>query len=409
MPSPALSDDAIASEGGQPKSQSKTFGAWATLSYYCIGHFFIDLYSNALGVFAPVLVERMGISLTQAGFLGGLMSFSSSVTQPLYGYLSDRFGSPLFATLAPALAGIFISSLGLAPNYAWLVFLVFMGGAGIASFHPAGSARAAVGLEAKRQQAMAIFISSGTLGLAFGPSFYSFLFETIGFERAHYGELGGILATVVMMIGLPKHDNVHASRGGTFDLEPLKAVWKPLTILYFCVFLRSMVQIAFSSFLPLYLHRERGLTLTEASHVLSIYLASGAVGGLMGGNLADRFGPKRVIQASFLGSVPLLSLFFFAQGWIANAGLMLGGLILLFTIPVNVVMAQQLAPTQTGTVSSLMMGASWGMAGLIAIPIIGWAGDHTSLHAALASLLVAPALGFLLTLGLAPDHNKAAA
>jgi FSR family fosmidomycin resistance protein-like MFS transporter len=387
-------------------SKVRTYGKWANLAYYSIGHFFIDLYSNALGVFAPVLVERMGISLTQAGFLGGLMSFSSSVTQPLYGYLSDRFGSPLFATLAPAMAGIFISSLGLAPSYSWLIFLVFMGGAGISSFHPAGSARAAIGLEDKRQQAMALFISAGTLGLAFGPSFYSFLFETIGYERAHWGALGGIFATVLMLIALPKHDHVHTRRGGSFDLEPLKAVWKPLTLLYFCVFLRSIVQISFSAFLPLYLHRERGFTLTEASHVLSFYLASGAVGGLLGGTLADRFGPKRVIQASFLGSVPLLSLFFLTTGWIANTGLIVGGFILLFTIPVNVVMAQQLAPTQTGTVSSLMMGASWGMAGLIAIPMVGWAGDHTSLHTALASLLVAPALGFVLTLGLANDSKR---
>jgi MFS transporter, FSR family, fosmidomycin resistance protein len=382
-------------------SPASTQGGWLALSYYSIGHFFIDLYSNALGVFAPMFVEHLGISLTQAGFLGGLMSFSSSVTQPLYGYLSDRFRTPLFATLAPALAGVFISSLALAPSFGWLVFLVFMGGAGIASFHPAGSARAAQGLEHKRQFAMAVFICSGTLGLAFGPSFYSYVFETYGYHNAHWGALGGIAATLLMLATLPRKDEVHSGRAQAFDLEPLKAVWKPLTILYFCVFLRSIVQISFSAFLPLYLHRERGLPLTQASHVLSLYLAAGAAGGLMGGGLAERFGAKRVIQASFLGSVPLLALFFFVSNpWIANAGLILGGLILLFTIPVNVVMAQQLAPTQTGTVSSLMMGASWGMAGLIAIPIVGWVGDLTNLHAALASLLVAPLIGFILTLWL---------
>ena len=375
-------------------------GNWPSLTYYSIGHFFIDLYSNSLGVFAPMMVDHLGISLTQAGLLGGIMSFSSSVTQPLFGYLSDRFRSPLFATLAPAVAGIFISTLTLAPSFTWLVFLVFMGGLGISSFHPAGSARAASGFQ-NRQLAMAIFISSGTLGLAFGPTFFSYLFDTFGYRNGSWAAVGGIAATLLMLLTLPSRDHVHSHRSIGFDLAPLKAVWKPLTILYFCVFLRSIVQIAFSAFLPLYLHRERGLTLTEASHLLSIYLAAGAMGGLLGGTLAQRFGEKRVIQASFLGSVPLMSLFFFSSiPWLANAGLIAGGFILLFTIPVNVVMAQQLAPTQTGTVSSLMMGASWGMAGLIAIPIVGWAGDHSSLHVALASLLIAPALGFFLTLGL---------
>src|SRR5450432_2367595 len=157
---------------------------WAGLAYLSLGHFFIDFYSNALGVFVPLLVDKLGITLTEAGFLGGLLSFSSSVTQPFYGYLSDRFRSPLFATLAPAVAGIFIASLGLAPSYAWLVALVFLGGAGIASFHPAGSSRVIANVEpAHRQQAMAVFISCGSLGLACGPSAFSYLFDVVGMPR----------------------------------------------------------------------------------------------------------------------------------------------------------------------------------------------------------------------------------
>ena len=75
----------------------------------------------------------------------------------------------------------------------------------------------------------------------------------------------------------------------------------------------------------------------------------------------------------------------------------LGGLVLLFTIPVNVVMAQELVPSQAGTVSALMMGFAWGMAGLIFIPLTGWVADHSSLHVALAAQTVLPPLGFLLT------------
>ena len=134
--------------------------------------------------------------------------------------------------------------------------------------------------------------------------------------------------------------------------------------------------------------------------MLSFYLAAGALGGFIGGNIAQRFGGKRVIQISFLGSLPLLALFFLTSGWISMAALILGGFMLLFTVPVNVVMAQELAPTQAGTVSALMMGAAWGMAGLIGIPLIGWVGDHYSLHSALASLVAAPAIGWLLTLQL---------
>ncbi len=376
--------------------------SWVSLAYLSLGHFFIDFYSNALGVFVPLLVDKLGISLTEAGFLGGLLSFSSSVTQPLYGYLSDRFRSPLFATLSPAVAGIFIASLGLAPSYGWLIALVFLGGAGVASFHPAGSSRVISDVEpARRQQAMAIFISCGSLGLAFGPSAFSYLFDTIGMPRAYLAAIPGVVVTLILLFFLPPATDVSSARSASkFDFSELRPVWAPLTILYLCVFLRSVVQISFSALLPLYLHKERGYALSEASHLLSFYLAAGALGGFIGGNMAQRFGGKRIIQISFLGSLPLLALFFVSTGWVASTALIAGGFLLLFTIPVNVVMAQELAPTQAGTVSALMMGASWGMAGLIGIPLIGWLGDHYTLHTALSSLVVAPLLGFLLTLRL---------
>ena len=81
-------------------------------------------------------------------------------------------------------------------------------------------------------------------------------------------------------------------------------------------------------------------------------------------------------------------------------GLVVGGFILLFTIPVNVVMAQRLAPAQAGTVSALMMGFAWGMAGMVFIPLIGVLADTFTLHHVLASLLVFPVIGFLLTMKL---------
>jgi FSR family fosmidomycin resistance protein-like MFS transporter len=78
----------------------------------------------------------------------------------------------------------------------------------------------------------------------------------------------------------------------------------------------------------------------------------------------------------------------------------LGGLILLFTIPVNVTMGQDLAPSQAGTVSALMMGFAWGTAGMLFIPLVGYAADHFTLHWSLFSLLAFPILGFFLALKL---------
>jgi len=363
------------------------------------GHFCIDLYSSALGALQPLLVSRYGLSLTQAGVLGGLLVFSSSVMQPVYGYLSDRFHTRLFSVLAPAVAGVFISLLGLAPGFGWLLLMVFLGGAGVASFHPQASARAAQSVSDRRGRAMSIFISAGTLGMALGPAYFSAIIGLLGLQQAYWAAAPGVLIAVLLIGLLPGSPAATAERR-PHDWGALQAVWKPLTVLYFLVFIRSILQITYAQFLPLYLHLESGLTVARASYTLTLYLACGALGGFVGGYLADRFGGRTVILASMLGSTPLLALFFLADGWGSLIGLAAGGFMLLFTIPVNVVMAQELVPSQAGTVSALMMGFSWGMAGLVFIPLTGWLSDLLSLHAVLASLLVFPVVGFLLALKL---------
>jgi FSR family fosmidomycin resistance protein-like MFS transporter len=184
-------------------------------------------------------------------------------------------------------------------------------------------------------------------------------------------------------------------------------VRKPLIILCTLVILRSAIQITFGQFLPLFLYRERGFSLLAASGALSLYQIAGALGGFMGGHCADRFGGRRVIMWSMLGSVPLLALFFFTRGLPSMIGLTLGGLVLLFTIPVNVVMAQELAPRQAGTVSALMMGFAWGVAGLIFIPLIGFLSDRLTMQTTMSALIVFPLLGFFLTLKLPRVHARA--
>lgn len=370
--------------------------AGLVLVLFCLGHAFVDLYSAALPALQPLLVERFGLSFTQCGILGGVAVFSGSVLQPVYGYFADRFRSRLFAALAPAVAGICISSLGWAPAYWAVAALIFAGGAGVASFHPQGASNAVAHVKTNRSGAMALFICSGSLGMSVGPLFFSAV-AAGALERALWCALPGISVTALLLARMPAPAARQRER---FTWAPLQAVWRPMSVLFFLVFIRSIVQIVFTQFLPLYLHHRRGYSVREASWMLSAYLVAGGLGGLVGGNLADRFGGRRIILVSMIGSVPLLALFVFGQGALSAAGLVLGGLVLLFTNPINILMAQELAPTQAGTVSALMMGFAWGTAGMVFIPLTGWAADLVGLQAAFAGLILFPLPGFLLALKL---------
>jgi FSR family fosmidomycin resistance protein-like MFS transporter len=89
-------------------------------------------------------------------------------------------------------------------------------------------------------------------------------------------------------------------------------------------------------------------------------------------------------------------MFFLTEGWLALVALALAGLLLLFTIPVNLVMGQRLVPTQAGTVSALMMGFAWGSAGLVFIPLVGWTADRVGLGTAMACVSAFPVIGYFL-------------
>src|SRR6476469_5924351 len=138
----------------RPEPRSLTSTSLLPLVLFCVGHFLVDLYSGALGALQPLLQSRFDLNFTQAGILGGVMVCSSSVMQPVYGLLSDRWQSRLFTVLAPAVAGVFISSLGFAPGYWGLLIMVWLGGSGIASFHPQAAANATAGVERNRAGAM---------------------------------------------------------------------------------------------------------------------------------------------------------------------------------------------------------------------------------------------------------------
>lgn len=389
-----------------PKLGPHAKGAVLTLILLSCGHFVVDLYSSAIGALQPLLSQKLGLTFTQVGILAGAFVFSNSVTQPLYGYLSDRFHTRMFSALAPAIAGVFVCAIGYASGFGSLLGLAVLGGAGIASFHPQAAANAAAGMSRNKAQAMAIFISSGSLGLAIGPSVFSFVSGRWGLENIIWVAVFGVALSVLLMIHLPLHEAPAPSRGLGVHWDAFRPYWKQLLVLYLLVVIRSTIQVTYGQFLALYLHVERGYTPAFSSYALSLYLAGGALGGFLGGNLADRFGGRRIILISMIGSLPFLCLFMFTRGPLSIAGLVIGGAVLLFTVPVNVLMAQQLVPSQAGTISALLMGFAWGMAGLVLIPLTGWLADRSSLHTVLSAWLVFPAIGFFLTLVLPKDHQS---
>lgn len=368
-------------------------------------HFTIDSYSSFYLPLLPLLVHRLGLNYTLVGTLVAVGSMSSSFAQPAFGLLSDRMSRPWFVVLGPLVAAVFLSAIGAAPSYGALVALLVLGGFGVSAFHPQTASLAGQST-AERGKAMSFWVTGGTLGWALGPMFATLAVGAFGLERTWLAALPGLAVTAVLYAWFRRVPPLtHAQRVRT-RLADLRPIARPLTLLYLAVVARSAVSAGFATFLPLWVH-EQGGSVAEGAAATTVYLTAGALGGFAGGWLADRIGARRVVRLSFALSAPFYLAFFVVGGKAGLALLVAGYALLQSSLPVNVVMGQELAPRHASTISSLLMGAAWGVGALLMGPV-GALADHASLETGLRALALLLVAGFACAMLLPPVRRSGA-
>ena len=148
--------------------------------FLAIGHTVIDTFTSMLTALLPTIQARFGMTESVLALLIAMLSFSTSVTQPLMGTLSDRFGMRLVGAVGIVLNVSLLSLIGVAPTVPLLFALLFIGGLGSAAFHPAGTSMARAAGSRHKGLAVSLFGAGGTLGLALGPVIVLSVVSTFG-------------------------------------------------------------------------------------------------------------------------------------------------------------------------------------------------------------------------------------
>lgn len=358
-----------------------------------------DGYGGFLSALMPLLIDRLGLSLALAGGLSSLRMVAASFAQPLAGHLADRLGYRTFLLLGPGVTCTVMALLFHFPGYLPLGAALVLAGLGTAAFHPAGAALAGSGGGA-RGYVMSVFLAGGTVGAALGPLFIAWFVDRWGIEHMPWLLLPAWGALGVGLALVPRGGA--SSRPQRLLALPRAQLWT-LGLLWGIAVLRALVGIAYRSFLAVLLV-QRGAPLTLGGAALALFALCGALGGIVGGRLSDRFGRKYVIALSLLAAVPAFYGLLFAQGAWTVLFLILAGFFLTASNPVSVAYGQELFPEHQGTVSGVLLGLSWGLRALLA-PLIGHLGDLWGLERALAlvSGALLPAAGAALFL---PRENR---
>ncbi len=134
------------------------------VSLMALAHLTIELCNNFMPVVYPVLITAMGLTYTQVGLVVLVSAVGSSLLQPVFGYLSDRWGASRMTVVSVAWIGVVMGLVGFAWSYPSLMLLVGLGALGSSAFHPAGATIASTPGSKRRGAAMSIFSVSGNIG-----------------------------------------------------------------------------------------------------------------------------------------------------------------------------------------------------------------------------------------------------
>ena len=372
-------------------------GAMATLS---AGHLCTDIAQGSVPALLPFLIAQDHLSYAAASALVLAATISSSVIQPLFGHLSDRLSLAWLMPLGPALGGLGIALAGVAPDYGLLFAAILLSGVGIAAFHPEGSRFANYVSGARRASGMSLFSVGGNVGFALGPVVVTPALLVFGLHGTLLVLVPTGLMAAVLAYELPKlkrfRTDVVAGRVRRGD-EP--EAWGAFGVLAGVIAVRSFIYFGLVTFIPLYFIHELHASKALGNAALSAMLLGGAVGTLIGGPLADRFGRRAVLIGSMLSIPPLVVGLLLSGQALGIVFAALAGAATIATFAVTIVMGQEFLPGRLGVSAGVTIGLSIGLGGLGA-PLLGVLADAHGLGSVFETVAVLPVLALLLTFAL---------
>ena len=382
-------------------------------------HTVLDSYATLLSHLQPRLLGKLATAATRnslAGNFVSIYSLFSSFGQIFFGWLSDRVRTVHFVTFGVAFTALGLSLLWVAPTVNIVYILLAVGGIGIAAFHPQATAYAGA-LAAGRGMGTSIFLTGGNIGRALGPLALMFIPYRYGLDYLAWEMIPGLLMAVLAPKVL-KFDNdldlTASTRGTPSDpVSPQESFWKvasprmlPLIVLFTIAAFRTVTLTGLETFLSVHLD-DQNYSDQARSLVIALFIFAGSMGIMSSGWLMSRVNTYVLLLVSLLGSPPLLYASLHTDGVSFLFLLFIGNVILSSSITINIILAQIMLRGHESIASSFMMGAAWGVGGVLN-KYVGVLGDQYGLPMVLDGLVMIPLVmaPLLILLRDQPDLSK---
>ena len=367
------------------------------LAFLASTHVVDDLYQGAVPALLPFLaIER---HYSYAGLTGITLAatFLASVVQPGFGALTDRYRNLGWLIAAGLLvAGLGIGGSGLGDSYLITWFAVAASGVGVAAYHPEAT-RTARGMAGDSTQAMSWFSVGGNLGIALGPVVVTPVLLATGLHGTPLLALPAVIMAAVLAVRRPWR---RVRAGGSRRERPVGGRaddWRGFARLTMVVVLRSVAYFAVASLVALFAIRHFHTPAAVGSALLTTFIASGVIGTLSGGWLADRWQRIGTLRLGYgLAAAAMLVLVTAPDLVVLFIAAFAAGIVLFAPFAVQVTLGQDFLPSRIGMASGVTLGLGTSVGG-VAAPLFGLLADAYGLPTALATAAAFPALACALT------------
>ncbi|MEN6440414.1 MAG: MFS transporter [Syntrophobacter sp.] len=377
-------------------TNQNTPSTWRVLPI-SLAHLTNDWYMNYIQTLLPFMVAG-GLAVSKGAFLVSAFTITSSILQPLTGYLVDQKSQKWLVYVGTLWMAVLLSLLGILTNYPLAIVVVALAGIGTAAFHPQASAMVTAVSGTKKGLFQALFVTSGNIGWALTPLIAVPFVQKYGMELTPVFAVPGIVIALLLRFTVPRQPE-QKKKGPQPPLwSTIKPVWVDLTKIVAVVAFRSLAYFSLVTFLPLYFQKQ-GVTLISGSRLLFLMLFMGAMGGLVGGYLSDLFGRKSVIVGSLVLATPLFYFFLHTDGPLSYVLLAAAGATLLASFSVTVVVAQEVISKNAAMAAGLMLGFGIGIGGL-GVSVMGLVVEYAGINLAIHLLIFMPLVAGLLGLSL---------
>lgn len=280
-------------------------------SSVALSHLMVDVFNSS----RPVLLTYLGLTETQIALISTIYIWASALTQPFFGWLSDRVGPRWLAAGGVLWMTIFFAGAVYIPGAGGLLCLI-IAALGSSSFHPVGTVQATLQgrnhLAGRETTATSLFFMAGQMGHFIGPIITGLILARLGLPWLL------ILSIISIPIGFSlayqlRHNHPHPKPKNGDNTIRLQASVGFILLLAIVATLQSWSQSNMIAFVPKYL-KDMGLSAVTYGNIAGLFMGGSALGNVIGGHLGDKYTKRKVAATALLFAA--LPIYIMSQiGW----------------------------------------------------------------------------------------------